>query len=213
MKIGGRPARFLVSLGYQLFRLWAWTLRFELDDRGGLVGAPRKPFIGAVWHNRLFLFPYVIRRFLPEVRGSALISASRDGAIMADFVSRFGFGAVRGSSSRRGAAAMLQLADVLAAGNETAIVPDGPRGPAYVVGPGIVFLAQKSGVDIVPINLEFERCWRMKSWDRFILPKPFSKVRVIFGGRYSVPPTATDEEFEAERKRLEATLMSLVEMR
>lgn len=196
-----------------MFRVWVRTLRFQLDDRGGLVGAPHKPFIGAVWHNRLFLFPYVIRRFLPAVRGSALISASRDGAIMADFVSRFGFGAVRGSTSRRGASALLQLADLLSAGNDTAIIPDGPRGPVYVVGPGIIFLAQKSKTDIVPVNLEFSRYWRLGSWDRFILPKPFATVRVIFGKRYHVADTNSDAEFEAERKRLEETLMSLVEMR
>jgi lysophospholipid acyltransferase (LPLAT)-like uncharacterized protein len=213
VKIEGWRARLLVAVGYRLFQLWVRTLRFVVDDRAGIIGeVPRRRFIATVWHNRLFLFPYSVRRFLPERRGVGLVSASRDGAILAEMLKRLGFGAVRGSSSRRGAAALLELADVIATGGETAITPDGPRGPAYQLSGGIIFLAQKSGADILPMNFEFSRCWRLKSWDRFIVPKPFSTVRVIFGERYRVRPTASEEEFEAERMRLLKTMMSLVQM-
>jgi lysophospholipid acyltransferase (LPLAT)-like uncharacterized protein len=133
--------------------------------------------------------------------------------MLADVLKRFGFDAVRGSSSRRGATALLELADVIARGGEAAITPDGPRGPAYVLSPGVIFLAQKSGADVLPMNFEFSSYWRLKSWDRFILPKPFSRVRLIFGERYRVAPTASDAEFEAERQRLEQQMLSLVEMR
>lgn len=214
MKIEGWRARLLTALAFRLFQVWVRTLRFEVDDRAGIVGKPpRGRFVATVWHNRLFLFPYAIHRFLPGTSGAALVSASRDGAMIADIMKRFGFGAVRGSSSRRGAAALLELADVLAQGGDTAIIPDGPRGPAYHLHGGIIFLAQKSGAEIWPMNFEFSRYWRLKSWDRFIVPKPFSRVRVIFGQRYRARQTATEEEFEAERQRLYNAMMSLVEMR
>lgn len=214
MKLEGWRARVVIAFGFHLLQLWARTLRFEVEDRAALVDTPPMPrYIGALWHNRLLLLPHVIQRFLPQRKGAALISASRDGALLADLVRRFGFDVVRGSSSRKGVAAMLQLADVMANGRDAVITPDGPRGPAYVIGPGIVFLAQKSGAAVVPINMEYSNCWRLKSWDRFVLPRPFSKVRVIFGPPHAVPTTATDEAFESERMRLQNAMMQIVEMR
>ena len=213
MKIRGRPARLLIALGFHLLQLWARTLRFEIDDRAAVVGTPpNERYIGALWHNRLLLLPHVLQRYLPNRKGAALISASRDGDLLADLVSRFGYDVVRGSSSRRGAAAMLQLADVIAQGRDAVITPDGPRGPAYRIGGGIVFLAQKSGAAVVPINMEYASCWRLKSWDRFILPRPFSTVRVTFGPPHHVRPTVTDAEFESERLRLQNAMMQIVEM-
>ena len=214
MKIAGWRARLLIAIAYRFFRIWVATLKFVIDDRAQIVGLPpRGRFIATVWHNRLFLFPYAVRRFLPQTRGAALVSASRDGALLAAILKRFDFDAVRGSSSRRGATALLQLADVIARGGEAAITPDGPRGPAYHLSGGIISLAQISGADILPMNFEFSGHWRLKSWDRFIVPKPFSRVRVIFGERYRVRETANEVEFEAERERLRKAMMSLVEMR
>ncbi len=189
-------------------------MRFEIDDRANVVGAPpNERYIGTLWHNRLLLFPFVLKRFLPERQGAALISTSRDGAILADLVERFGFEVVRGSSSKKGASAIRRLAEVIAGGRDVVITPDGPRGPSYELGQGIIFLAQQSDAQIVPVNMEYSSCWRLKSWDRFILPKPFSSVRVIFGAPHRVAPTATDEEFERERQRLQDAMMQLVEMR
>jgi len=190
------------------------TLRFEIDDRAGVVGRPlTRNYIGALWHNRLLIFPLVLRRFFPERRGAALISASRDGDLLADAVQRFGYDAVRGSSSRMGASAILQLGEVLASGGDVVITPDGPRGPAYELGPGIIFLAQKTGAPVVPVDMEYSSCWRIKSWDRFIVPRLFAKVRVIIGAPHRVRSTSTPEEFEAERLRLQNAMMALVEMR
>jgi lysophospholipid acyltransferase (LPLAT)-like uncharacterized protein len=154
-----------------------------------------------------------LNKFAPHRPGAGLISASRDGDLIAPLVERFGFQVVRGSSSRLGATGMLELVGVLSAGRDVLLTPDGPRGPVYELGPGIVLLAQKSGSPIQPINLEFSSCWRVKSWDRFILPRPFSKVRVIFGPLHRVKSTITPEEFEAERVRLQDAMMALVEMR
>ena len=213
MKIQGGAARWLIAFGYHLLRAWAATLRFQIDDRAAVVGTtPDERYIGALWHNRLLLLPHVLRSYLPNRKGAALISPSRDGDLLADLVQRFGYDVVRGSSSRRGVAAMLQLADIIAGGRDAVITPDGPRGPAYRLGGGIVFLAQKSGAAVVPINMEYESYWRLKSWDRFILPRPFSSVRVIFGAPHQVRPTANDEEFESERLRLQDAMMQNVEM-
>ena len=214
MKIEGWRARWLIAFGHRLLQVWARTLRFTIDDRAGVIGVPpNERYIGALWHNRLLLLPFVIRKFLPQRRGAALISASRDGALLADLVERFDFEVVRGSSSRQGATAMRQLADIIARGNDVVITPDGPRGPAYELGQGIVYLAQQSGAAVVPINMEYSSCWRVKSWDRFILPKPFSKVRVIFGRPHRVAPTTSQTEFERERLRLQEAMTQLVEKR
>ena len=194
--------------------MWERTLRYEVDDRGDVFNRPtNEAVIGAVWHNRLLILPMVLRRFLPERRGAALISASRDGAWIAGLVKKVGFDAVRGSSSRQGVTAVLQMADVLASGRDVVIAPDGPRGPAYQIGQGIVFLAQKSGAPVFPVHLEYSSYWRVKSWDRFFLPRPFSKVRVIFGPPHVVAETSTVEAFETERLRLQNAMMSLVEER
>ncbi len=214
MKIEGWRARWLIAVGFRLLQLWARTLRYEIDDRAGMIGTPvSENFIGALWHNRLLIFPFVLRRFFVHRHGAALISASRDGELLADAIKRFGFDVVRGSSSRLGASAILQLEGVLASGRDVVITPDGPRGPAYELGPGIIFLAQKSGAAVVPINMEYSSCWRIKSWDRFIVPRPFARVRVIIGAPYRVRSTSTDDEFEAERLRLQNAMMALVERR
>jgi len=214
LKIEGWRARWLIAFGFRLLQVWARTLRFEVDDRAGVIGQPVKEnYIAALWHNRLLLISFVLKKFLPQRPGAGLISASRDGDLVADLTQRFGFHVVRGSSSRLGASAILELTNVLASGGDVLITPDGPRGPAYELGPGIIFLAQKSGAAVVPVNMEYSSCWRVKSWDQFILPRPFSKVRFIIGPPHQVKSTNTSKEFEAERLRLQNTMMSLVERR
>src|SRR5437879_11827517 len=114
-------------------------MRFEVVDPGKFLQIPlSERFIGAAWHNRLLLLPFAIRRFIPQRQGAALISASRDGAWLAKLVRRFGFSVVRGSSSRKGAAAMLQLAEVIASGHGVGITRAGPRGPSSRPGARLV---------------------------------------------------------------------------
>lgn len=214
MKIEGRLARWLIAFGVRLLQLWARTLRYEIDDRAGIVGKPvTQNYIGALWHNRLLIFPVALRRFFPQRHGAALISASRDGDLLTDAVQRFGYEVIRGSSSRLGASAILQLTQVLASGRDVVITPDGPLGPVYELGPGIIFLAQKSGAAVLPINLEYSHCWRLGSWDRFIVPRPFAKVRVLINRPHHVKATTTSQEFESERLALQDAMMALVEMR
>ena len=214
MKIEGRPARWLIAVGFRILQLWSLTLRYKIEDRAGVVGkVTAQNYIASLWHNRLLIFPFVLRRFFPDRHGAALISASRDGELLADAIKRFGYDVVRGSSSRLGASAILQLSQTLASGRDVVITPDGPRGPAYELGPGVVFLAQKSGAAVVPVNIEYSSCWRLKSWDRFILPRPFAKVHVIIGSPHHIELSDTPEQFEAERQRLQQAMMALVEMR
>lgn len=214
MKIEGRKARWLIAFGFYLLKVLGRSLRYQIDDRAGIAGkSVTENYIGALWHNRLLVFPVVLRRFFGNRPGAALISASGDGDLLSDAIHRFDYDVVRGSSSKLGATALLQLSDVLAAGRDVVITPDGPRGPAYEIGPGIIFLAQKTGARVLPMNMEYSSCWRAKSWDRFIIPRPFSKVRVIVGEPEEIRSTSTPEEFEAERVRLQNTMMSLVERR
>lgn len=214
MKIKGPLARWLIAIGFRLLRLWTRTLRFELEDRAGFVDKPvDERVIGALWHNRLMLLPHIAGHYVPARPAVALISASRDGDLLADVVQRFGVEVVRGSSSRKGAGAIRQLADMIRAGRDVAITPDGPRGPAYELGPGLVLLAQMSDTPVLLMNMEYASCWRLRSWDRFILPKPFSTVRVIFGGPHRVHKTTSDAEFESERLRLQNAMMQIVERR
>ncbi|HEX3419917.1 MAG TPA: lysophospholipid acyltransferase family protein [Candidatus Udaeobacter sp.] len=214
LKIEGWLARWLIAFGVCLLRVWERTLRYDVEDRAGIVGKPvTENYIGALWHNRLLIFPLVLRLFFPNRRGAALISASRDGDLLTDAIRRFGYAVIRGSSSRLGASAILQLTEELASGRDVVITPDGPRGPVYELGPGIIFLAQKSGASVLPMSLEYSRYWRLGSWDRFIIPQPFSKVRVFISRPHHVNPTGTPEEFEAQRLLVQDVMMSMVEMR
>lgn len=212
MKIDTWQARTLITVAIGLFRVWAKTLRFQVEDREGILSASlQQPFILSVWHNRLILLAPVCQFCFPHRRTVGLISASRDGDFVSALVKRFGHGTVRGSSSRQGVVALRQLADALAAGDNVLITPDGPRGPVYEVSPGVIFVAQKSGAAIVPMHLEFGNAWRLSSWDRFFIPKPFSKVRIIFGAPERVNPKLQGDEFEQTRLRLQETMMKLVE--
>jgi lysophospholipid acyltransferase (LPLAT)-like uncharacterized protein len=140
-----------------------------------------------------------------------LISASRDGDLVSILIERSGYGTIRGSSSRKGVSALRQLVDTLTGGSNVLLTPDGPRGPVYEASQGAVFLAQKTGAPVVPIHMEYSSCWRLKSWDRFIVPRPFAGLRAIFGAPIYVESTTDTEQFEAERLRVQNAMMSLVE--
>lgn len=212
MKLDSWPARLLIASGFGLYRLWARTLRLQVDDPHDVVGFVRQqPVIFAIWHNRLLMLPRVFDPSFPARQSYGLISASRDGDLIAQFIERSGYGTIRGSSSRKGVIALRQLVETLAADGNVLVTPDGPRGPVYQVSQGIIFLAQKSGVPIVPIHMEYSSAWRLKSWDRFVVPRPFAKLRAIFGAPIHIAPLDGAEQFEAEQLRLQNAMMSLVE--
>ena len=212
MKLDSWSARTLLAFGFGLYRLWARTLRLQVEDPHNVMEFVRNhPVIFAIWHNRLLMLPRVFDPSFPTRQSFGLISASRDGDLIASFIERSGYGTIRGSSSRKGMLALRQLVDTLAAGSNVLLTPDGPRGPVYEASQGVVFLAQKSGASIVPIHMEYSSCWRLKSWDRFVVPRPFAKLRAIFGAPIQVARLDDPAQFEAERLRLQNAMMSLVE--
>lgn len=197
------------TLAGWLLRLWCGTLRYEVVDRCGL-GTPQSipgPVIYALWHNRLFSVPGAWRRLCGKHRSAVVLtSASHDGDVLARAVGAFGIGSVRGSSSRRAIAALVALKRALMEGVDVCLTPDGPRGPRYHLQGGLVKLAQSTGAPVIPVHVEVASCWRLRSWDRFMIPKPFSRVRVIFDQALAVPPVLDDDAFEIERARIESVL-------
>ena len=201
--------RLLALTGAAILKTLFLTLRLCIEDRSGVLkengGAP---VIVCFWHNRILGITFAFDRIYPKKRNgvTVLTSPSKDGEILAQLVGAFGMKAVRGSSSRRGSSALLELVRLIRGGRDIAITPDGPRGPRYSLGPGIILLAQSTGVRIVPAHASFSRCVRMKTWDGFIIPLPFSKVSVTLDGTLTIPGELTGEEFEEKRKNLEDLL-------
>ncbi len=190
-----------------LIRLFSCTYRWRIEDPDNLsADPPGHPMIWAFWHNRIFVVPVMYRKFLKTRSGAVLSSASKDGEIIAATVSRFGCHSVRGSSSRRGTAALRGLIDWIQAGYDVAVVPDGPRGPRYKLGPGVVRLAQTTNAKILPIRVEYGSFWAFRSWDKFRLPKPFTRVTITFEPLIDVAENLDEEAFEFERQRIENAL-------
>jgi lysophospholipid acyltransferase (LPLAT)-like uncharacterized protein len=201
-------------LVFVLLRSIALTLRYKWNDRSGFFGKPPAgQAIYAVWHNRLALclqayFGYARKRNRTPGM-AALVSASRDGALLAAILEAFGVRPVRGSSSRRGGQALVELTSWAERGYDLAITPDGPRGPCYVVQEGAIALAQVTGLPLIPASYSLNWKWRAKSWDRFIVPLPFARCDVIIGKPVCVPREASEVEREALRKQLEAELRAI----
>lgn len=198
-------ARTVAGLLEGAIRLFSKTLRVEVIDRAGYFrGDHTGEYIFAFWHNRLFVMPLAFRRWCGHRKGAVgLASASRDGTLLSHILERIGIRTVRGSSSRRGSAATLALIKEMREGYDAMITPDGPRGPRYRLNPGVIFLAAKTGQPILFLQVEFSRCVRLRTWDRFIIPLPFSRVIFTSLPLYFVPPTEDAKELETHRARLE----------
>ena len=213
----GRREVLIGLFGSWLLRLLAATLRLRTENLPAIHQREAgEPFIFAFWHNRLLLIPVVWERFLrppDDPGGKALTSTSRDGELIAQFLGRFGIGPVRGSATRRGSTALRELVRWLRKGHDVGITPDGSRGPGYEIKPGLLLLAQLSGRRILPVSFEYASAWRTKSWDRFFIPKPFSRVTFVVGEPFAVRRTDSAEEFEAERQRCEQAMMSRIRER
>ena len=183
------------------------TLRREIVGPVGQINASEEAVIHVLWHNQILVSPYLWRKMYPRREVVVLTSASKDGAVLAAAVKVFKVGAVHGSSSRRGAAALVALRRAAKAGKDLVITPDGPRGPRYHMQPGVVKVAQTTGLPVVLMRFEYLSCWTLKTWDRFRIPKPFSRVRITVAEPEVVRRELSDGEFEDERLRLEKSLM------
>ena len=197
--------RGAVAVLATLLRLLAWTLRYRVDDRAGyLADRLTGPAIILFWHNRIVAIPALYeRRSRRSRRVFVLTSAGREGSLLALLLRHFGVGAVRGSSSRRASQAVREMAARIAAGEDAVITPDGPRGPRYRLQPGPLFLAQKTGCPLVLVHIEYSSYIRFESWDGFALPLPFARVDVKSEPPLHISDSLSDEEFEAERLRVE----------
>lgn len=199
---------WLVSSSVAATLRWSWRDETKLFENGG-----KEPVIFCLWHNRLALSLILFRRYVqarqPQRKMAALVSASRDGGMLARVLELFDVEPVRGSSSRRGPQALRELVSAGERGRDLAITPDGPRGPCYVVQEGIISLAQLTGMAIVPASFHLSCKWRLKTWDRFQVPLPFARCEVQLGPPVRIPRDASDAERKQLRAELEARMQAI----
>ena len=197
----------IAGLGYPLISALGRTLRWRVEGLHhyeAIVASGHQPVM-AFWHGRILPATYYFRR-----RGIVVITSENfDGEWIARIIERFGYGTARGSTTRGGRKAMVQLVRAMKAGRPAGFTLDGPRGPARVAQPGAVWLAGATGNPLLPFHLEAARCWTLGSWDRTQIPKPFSDVSLVVGEPIAVSPDPTEEELEAARRLLEERLMRL----
>jgi len=191
---------FLISLVGRTarFEVIGWENHEQVEAEGGLP-------IYVFWHDRIFLTTYWWRKR----RIVVMTSRSFDGEYIARFIQRFGYGAVRGSSTRGGVGAVVEMARLMRAGCTTAFTIDGPKGPRYVAKMGAVLLAKKTGHPILPVTMAVDRYWMLPSWDLFQIPKPFTRARVYVAPPIYVPADADEEMLNAKRDELQRVLEDL----
>ncbi|RMH69505.1 MAG: DUF374 domain-containing protein [Gemmatimonadetes bacterium] len=194
-------------LGAGLIYLLGRTLRITWVDEAKRTSIP-SPVLYAFWHSRMLILGFS-HRFRQAL---ILISESQDGEFIARPIHRLGFVPVRGSTSRSGLKALFRMARLISAGQDGAITPDGPRGPRQQVQIGTVLIAQRAGVPVLPIIAAAEKCWQLNSWDRFMIPKPFSRAVIIHGNPINIPRKCTETELEAKRQAVERELNRITDL-
>jgi lysophospholipid acyltransferase (LPLAT)-like uncharacterized protein len=189
---------------YLLIGLVGWTTRFEVVgcEHFEAAGDAGQVPIYAAWHECIYLGVYFWRRR----RIVYLISQSFDGEYIARFLQRFGFGAVRGSSSRGGARALIEMARLVRKGIHVGFTVDGPRGPRHMAKTGAVMLAKKTGQPLLPFHVTAARRWQISSWDRMQLPLPFTRARVEIAAPIYVSPDADEKALASKLDELQRVL-------
>ena len=195
--------RIIITAGYWFIRLVGPTLRVCVSrEEGAQQTVGQRPLIGSFWHACIIPATYMCRNLGVRV----MSSNSYDGEYMGRIIRKFGFVAVKGSSSRNAVRALLGLRRALQEGWAVAFSIDGPRGPRYKVKPGPVALARSSGIPLTMFHMAVDRAWVLSTWDRLIIPKPFSRVLMRFGKLIPVPPEASDEDLERYQQELQDSL-------
>jgi lysophospholipid acyltransferase (LPLAT)-like uncharacterized protein len=221
--------RILKREGVVALRLWekaafwvfGWISRFLLPlllatckvrvfgqeiEREYFAENPGKGLLYASWHRGLFFLVYFYR----NLEFIVMASASKDGELAAQATRRFGWIPVRGSSSRRGTVALKEMLELVRKGHCGGLVVDAPRGPRYISKMGIIVLSKRSGLPIMPVMWSADRFWKLRSWDRTIIPKPFSRIIFLYDDRLiKVPSNASNEECERYRQMLDKSLERL----
>lgn len=200
--------RLIDWLCYLVMSLIGMTIRFEVEgwhNYESVIASGKLP-VWPFWHDRIFLSTVYFRD-----RGILVItSKSRDGEYIARFIQRFGFGVIRGSSSRGGAKALVEMRNAMQLGLEIAFTVDGPRGPRYEAKPGPVYLAKLTDNPILPFIIEPQNYWTLNTWDKLQIPKPFTKALLIIAEPFSVNPDADESELETKVVEMQRSLDDLV---
>lgn len=214
LKSGSIPYRFVIFLGMLFLKVWYKTLRIRRQDVLGVTtGQVQGNFAVAMWHNRILgMLPLFHKKF--RYNTVAVASRSKDGQIISDCILHFGIETIRGSSNKEGrnkggAAALIQCINELKKGHNICFTVDGPRGPLYKAQPGVLKAGQKAGVQILPISVNLNSYWQLKSWDKMQIPKPFSKVEIIIGTPIEVAKNCSEEDLAAHLENLNKTLMEI----
>jgi lysophospholipid acyltransferase (LPLAT)-like uncharacterized protein len=200
-------AAAIAAFGYRVAAALCATLKWRsegAEQYEAVIRGGRQPIM-AFWHGRILPATYYFRR-----RGIVVITSENfDGEWIARIIERFGYGTARGSTSRGGRKALLQLTREMSNGRPAAFTLDGPRGPARVAQPGAVWLAKITGNPVLPFHIESDRHWTARSWDRTQIPKPFATAAIAIGEPLNVPAHASGADIEAARKDLEERLAGL----
>ena len=165
--------------------------------------------IGTLWHSRIFFIPYYYRT--KRHRVSALASPSTDGEIIARILSRFGFNVVRGSSFKNSRSALRELRRCVEDGQCLVLIADGSRGPALKLQSGSLMLSKLTGRPVLPFTVSFSKYWTINSWDRLMIPRPFSSAVVMYGNPVTVLSSSDSQQMELKRLELEKTLLDITE--
>jgi lysophospholipid acyltransferase (LPLAT)-like uncharacterized protein len=198
----------IISAGYWFIRLIGPTLRVSISyEDGAQQTLGQRPLIGSFWHSCLIPATYICR----DLGVRVMSSNSYDGEYMGRIIRKFGFVAVKGSSSRNAVRALLGLRRALEEGWTVAFTLDGPRGPRRKVKPGPVALARSSGVPLTMFHAAVDKAWVLNTWDRLMIPRPFSRVLVRFGKLIPVPADANDQAVERYTAELQSALDRVVE--
>lgn len=167
----------------------------------------RESHVYAFWHQRMLAFANSHRRSGVRI----LISSHGDGELIAGIVDRLGLKSIRGSTSRGGTQAMKELLDDLGSGHDYAFTPDGPRGPRHCFQAGAIYFASRSGLPLVPATVAYRHCWKLRSWDQFVIPWPFTRAVVHVKEILRVPPALDGDGVERWRKKAETLLRETTE--
>jgi lysophospholipid acyltransferase (LPLAT)-like uncharacterized protein len=195
--------RIIIWAGSWIIRLIGPTLRVSISyEDGAQQTLDQRPLIGSFWHSCIIPSTYICR----DLGVRVMSSNSYDGEYMGRIIHQFGFVAVKGSSSRNAVRALLGLRRALADGWTVAFTLDGPRGPRHKVKPGPVALARSSGVPLTMFHAAVDKAWVLNSWDRMMIPLPFSRVLLRFGKLIPVPTDASDEDVERYTAELQSAL-------
>ncbi|MGA2389253.1 MAG: lysophospholipid acyltransferase family protein [Candidatus Sulfotelmatobacter sp.] len=195
--------RVIITLGYWFIRLVGPTLRVCLShEEGGQETVGQRPLVGSFWHAGIIPATYLFR----DQGVRVMSSNSYDGEYMGRIIRKFGFVAVKGSSSRNAVRALLGLRRALQEGWTVAFSLDGPRGPRYKVKPGPVALGRSSGVPLSAFHIAVDKAWVLNTWDRLIIPKPFSRVLMRFAKLIVVPPDTDEADLARYEQRLQDSL-------